>query len=55
MLEGLEPDESFEETQPDIINQILEEIDKIKDMGGVSGTSSFYINEYGHLIQVIDD
>lgn len=55
VLEGLEPNESFEETQPDIINQILEEIEKIKAMGG-AGASSFYIRKSdGHLIQVIND
>lgn len=49
VLEGLEPDESFEETQADIINQILQELDEIKAMGG-AGAPSFYVNEKGHLI-----
>lgn len=49
VLEGLEPDEFFEETYPDIINQILQELDEIKAMGG-SGAPSFYVNEKGHLI-----
>lgn len=49
VLEGLEPDESFEETYPDIINQILQELDEIKAMGG-AGAPSFYVNEKGHLI-----
>lgn len=40
VLEGLEPDESFEETYPDIINQILQELDEIKAMGG-AGAPSF--------------
>ena len=55
VLEGLEPDESFEETQTDIINQILQELEEIKAMGGAGGASSFYIREDGHLIQVISD
>ena len=49
VLEGLEPDEFFEETYPDIINQILQELDEIKAMGG-AGAPSFYVNEKGHLI-----
>ena len=49
VLEGLEPDESFEETYPDIINQILQELDEIKAMGG-AGAPSFYIRKDGHLI-----
>ena len=49
VLVGLEPDESFEETYPDIINQILQELDEIKAMGG-AGAPSFYVNEKGHLI-----
>lgn len=49
VLEGLEPDEFFEETYPDIINQILQELDEIKAMGG-AGAPSFYVNKKGHLI-----
>lgn len=49
ILKGLEPDEFFEETYPDIINQILQELDEIKAMGG-AGAPSFYVNEKGHLI-----
>lgn len=53
VLEGLEPDESFEETQADIINQILKELEEIKAMGG-AGAPSFVIRD-NHLIAIYDD
>ena len=53
ILEGLEPDEITEETDKDIIMQLLNELDEIKAMGG-AGAPSFVIRD-NHLIAIYDD